>query len=300
MAGSKFALRRIPAVSMACILAFLFANIFPCRISGGEDGSEQSMKTTFKSSIQLLRNATLIIHYDGKKILVDPMLTAKGTLDARIGTEKNPTAELPMPVNEIVEGVDLVLVTHTHRDHFDSVASSNLNKSIRLIGQPADRGFFEKEGFINAEMIESSAVWNGITITRTEAQHGSGEVLKKMGKASGFVLQADDQPTVFILGDTIWTEDVKRDIQRFSPDWIVVNSGGAVFPGAESNLILMDENQTMAMLEHSGKAKVIAVHMDVLSHCLTSREMIRQKAKKHNINATKLIVPTDGDIIQIQ
>lgn len=173
-----------------------------------------------KPTIQLVRNATLLIEYSGKKMLLDPMLSSKGAIVSWAGIQKNPTVELKIPIEEIVKGVDLVIVTHTHEDDFDQPASKMLDKSIELIMQPADKDFFNKKGFVNATVLENQKVWNGITITRIEGQHGTGEVLAKMGKTSGFVLQAKKQPSVYIVGDAIWTEDVKKTIKKFKPDYI--------------------------------------------------------------------------------
>ena len=69
-------------------------------------------------TVQLVRNATLVINYAGKKILIDPMFSPKGAIDSWAGIEKNPTVELPMPVEDIIKEIDLVIVTHTHEDHF--------------------------------------------------------------------------------------------------------------------------------------------------------------------------------------
>ncbi|WP_228466028.1 MBL fold metallo-hydrolase [Chryseobacterium balustinum] len=172
------------------------------------------IKSDTKPTVQLIRNATLVIDYAGKKILVDPMLSPKGAIDSWAGIQKNPTVELTMPVEDIVRDVDLVIVTHTHEDHFDKPASSTLNKSVALIMQPADKEFFKKEGFMNATVVEDQKVWNGINIHRVEGKHGSGKVLEMMGKTSGFVLQAANQPTVYIVGDTIWNEDIKKILKN--------------------------------------------------------------------------------------
>ncbi|MFV5700692.1 MBL fold metallo-hydrolase [Flavobacterium sp. XS2P12] len=252
-----------------------------------------------KLTIQLVRNATLLIEYGGKKILLDPMLSPKGAIDSWAGIQKNPTVELKMPKEEIVKGVDLVIVTHTHEDHFDQPASKTLDKSIELIMQPADKDFFKKEGFVNATVLEDQKVWNGITISRIEGQHGTGEVLKKMGETSGFVLQAKNHPTVYIVGDAIWTEDVKKTIKKFKPDYIVVNSGGAVIKGYENTSILMEEAQTMTLIGESGKAKVIAVHMDALDHCFTTRASLKKKAAEVKIGIDKLLIPEDGEVITL-
>lgn len=252
-----------------------------------------------KPTLQLVRNATLLIEYGGKKILVDPMLSPKGAIESWAGIQTNPTVDLTLPINEIVEDVDLVLVTHVHADHFDEVASKILNKSIELINQPADKAFFKKEGFTNATSLDNNVLWNDISITRIEAQHGTGEVLKMMGKTSGFVLKAKNQPTVYIVGDAIWTDDIKKTIKKFNPDYIVVNSGGALIQGYENTPIIMDEAQTMALISESDKAKVIAVHMDALDHCRTTRTSLSQKAIESNIGTDKLIIPQDGEVIRL-
>lgn len=252
-------------------------------------------KSDTKPTVQLVRNANLVIDYAGKKILVDPMLSPKGAIDSWAGIQKNPTVELTMPVEEIVKDIDLVIVTHTHEDHFDKPASSTLNKSVELIMQPADKEFFKKEGFINATVVEGQKVWNGITINRVEGKHGSGKVLEMMGKTSGFVLQAKNQPTVYIVGDTIWNEDIKKDIEKFKPDYIIVNSGGALMKDFSDTPIIMNEVQTMALIAASGKAKVIAVHMDALDHCFTTRAILKKKASELKIGKDKLIIPEDGE-----
>lgn len=250
-----------------------------------------------KPSVQLIRNATLVIEYNGKKILVDPMFSPKGAIDSWAGIQKNPTVELKMPIEKIVKDVDLVIVSHSHEDHFDKFASQNLEKSIDLIIQPADKDFFKKENFTNATALEDNKVWNGINIHRIEGQHGTGEVLKMMGKTSGFILQTKNQPTVYIVGDAIWTEDIKRTIKKFKPDYIIVNSGGALIKGFENVPIIMDEAQTMALISESGKAKVIAVHMDALDHCRTTRSSLKEKAAELKIGTNKLMIPEDGEVI---
>lgn len=255
---------------------------------------------SINTSIQLIRNAALVINYADRKILVDPMLAPKDAYDSFTGKARNPMVDLPFPVAEIVKDTDLVLVTHTHRDHFDPAASQALDKSVKLINQPADDAFFKKENFINAETVEEHTIWNGISIYRTGGEHGSGDVLKLMGTVSGFVLKAEGQPTVYIVGDSIWMPLVAQSIEQFRPDYIVINSGGAIWPGYEATPILMEENQVMQLIKASGKAKIIAVHMEALDHCHTTRASLRQKANGLNIGADKLIIPADGETVHLR
>ncbi len=256
-----------------------------------------NLEKSATTSVQLVRNATLLVEYGGKKILVDPMLSPKGVMESWAGIEKNPTVDLVLPIHQIIEELDLVLVTHVHPDHFDDTAIKVLDKSIKVVNQPADKTFFEKHGFSNASVLDDDILWNTISITRIDAQHGSGEVLEMMGKTSGFVLKAENQPTVYIVGDAIWTDEVKSTIKKFNPDYIIVNSGGAFIQGFDATPIILDEAQTMDLIWHSGKAKVIAVHMEALDHCRTTRDSLKQRATDYKIGTDKLIIPQDGEKI---
>lgn len=252
-----------------------------------------------KSSIQLVRNATLILQYAGHKILVDPMLSPKGAIESWAGIAKNPTVEIQMPMRQITDSVELVLVSHTHADHFDDAANNILSKSIKIINQPADKSFFNSKGFINAETLENKMKWDNLNIERVNGQHGSGKVLEMMGKTSGFILSAKGEPTVYIMGDAIWTDKIKENIRRIKPDIIIVNSGGAQIKGFENLPIIMDEKQTMNLVSSSGSAKVIAVHMDALDHCRTTRLVLSAEAKKNNITKDKLVILRDTEIYNL-
>ena len=158
--------------------------------------------------IQLIRNATMKLTYAGQTILTDPMLSPKDAYDPFAGVARNPTIELPFTLEQILDRVDGVLVSHGHPDHFDSVASAALPKTIPVLCQPDDEQRITEDGFRMVIPIEAKNVWNGITISRTGGQHGSGKILEHMGNVSGFVLQADGEPTVYWVGDSIWCEYV--------------------------------------------------------------------------------------------
>ncbi|HSB75663.1 MAG TPA: MBL fold metallo-hydrolase, partial [Terriglobales bacterium] len=100
--------------------------------------------------LRLLRHATLIVEFAGRKLLVDPMLSAPGAMpaiDNSPNPRPNPLAPLPATVQELVQDLDAVLVTHTHRDHWDEAAAQQLPKNVPLLCQPEDEPKLRAQGF---------------------------------------------------------------------------------------------------------------------------------------------------------
>ena len=86
-------------------------------------------------NIQQVRNATIIVEYGGKIFLIDPMLGKKGCMPpfhfSRNQHLRNPLHELPFPVEEMLKGVDAVLLTHLHDDHIDEAANEISGRNFR-------------------------------------------------------------------------------------------------------------------------------------------------------------------------
>lgn len=247
--------------------------------------------------IQLIRNATMKMTYANRTILTDPMLSAKGELRSFAGISRNPTIELPCHVQEVIKGIDSVIITHDHPDHFDKAAGEIIPKETPVFCQPGDNIRITEEGFRNVIPIETSYMWEGITISRTGGKHGSGKILDRMGKVSGFVLQAGEEPTVYWVGDSIWCELVEESIEVFDPDVIITHSGGATIPGHEP--IIMDAEQTITTVNAAPQATVVAIHMESLDHCTVSREMLRHLAESAEIPPSRLVIPEDGETVSI-
>jgi L-ascorbate metabolism protein UlaG (beta-lactamase superfamily) len=239
--------------------------------------------------LQLVRHATLIIQFAGKRLLVDPMLSDVGAMPAIENSpnqKPNPLVPLPMSAKEVVRGIDAVLVTHTHRDHWDVAATELVPKDTIIFGQAADETKFHESGFTRFQTIYTSFKWERIEITRTGAQHGTGEIGKKMAPVSGFVLRTSKEPRLYIAGDTVWCPDVKDALKKHDPEVVVVNAGAAQF--LQGDPITMTADDVLRVTDAAAQADVIAVHMEAINHCVLTREQLRART------LDRVRIPADG------
>jgi L-ascorbate metabolism protein UlaG (beta-lactamase superfamily) len=248
--------------------------------------------------IQHIRHATSILNINGKRLLVDPILSSKGTITPIENVPNqswNPLVELPAPADTIVN-CDAVIVTHTHRDHFDDMATQLIPKHLPIICQPQDDLKIRDLGFLNVTPVNDSIEWNGIKVTRTEGKHGHGVIALKMAPVSGFVLSGNDFPRVYITGDTVWCTHVKKAIKKHSPDIIICNCGEAKFSCGKA--ITMNCNDILELCKNAPNAKIIAVHMEAWNHCRLSRKSLSDFATKEGIDK-QVIIPFDGELIKL-
>jgi L-ascorbate metabolism protein UlaG (beta-lactamase superfamily) len=247
--------------------------------------------------LQLIRNATMRLRYNGRLLLLDPFLSPKHAIRSFAGISPNPTVDLPLTPAEVVADVETVVVSHLHSDHFDEVAQNLLPKDLPLFCQPGDEKTIEEKGFTAVLPISNSITWQGITISRTPAQHGTGQWAERMGNVSGFIFRAKGEPTIYWTGDTILYEPVTETIKMEKPDILITHSGGAHF--GDNSIIVMDIAQTIAVCEAAPAATVIAIHLEALDHCPTTRAALRQTADRHHIPAHRLLLPADGETLSL-
>lgn len=249
--------------------------------------------------IQFYRHATHAILYKNQRLLIDPMFSPAGTLAPvanAANDHRNPLVNLPVPPSAILERIDAVFVSHTHRDHFDDESVRLLPKEVPLFCQPIDKEKIVNQGFRNVNSIDTETSWQGIHVHRTTGQHGRGEVGTKMGQVSGFALSAPNEPTVYIAGDTIWCAEVKKALNEHRPDVIVLFAGAAQF--LTGGAITMDTSDIAEVAAHAPKAQIVVLHLEAWNHCLLSRKDL-QKFLETNRLANRVCIPKDGERLRL-
>ena len=251
--------------------------------------------------IHFIRHATFAFEVGGLRVLVDPMLGEAGVSPAVPNTPNqrpNPLVGLPFgdeALFDFIENTDAVLVTHTHNDHWDGRSREIIAKDTLVLCQPEDEARISGAGFANVSAVDPGLAWKGLRFFRTGGRHGTGEIGAQMAPVSGFVVQAGDSPSLYVAGDTIWCEPVEEALQAHRPDIIVVNAGAAQF--LEGDPITMTAEDVARVCRAAPEARVIAVHMEVINHCLLTRAELTEALAEQGL-AGRVEIPADGENLE--
>jgi L-ascorbate metabolism protein UlaG (beta-lactamase superfamily) len=252
--------------------------------------------------IQQIRNATLVIGYAGKRLLVDPLLAGQGAYPGFAGTANshlaNPLVGLPVPLSELLD-VDAVVVTHLHADHWDEAARRLVPRGLPVFVQnEADAAALRADGFEDVRLFGDGAMFEGISMHRTAGQHGSDKVMTvigdRMGEVSGVVFSHPLEPTLYVAGDTVWNRHVEDALARYRPDTVVLNCGDAQVPGLGA--IIMDQHDIAKVAQAAPDAAIVASHLEAVNHCVLSRAALRGFLDEQGLRE-RVLVPDDGETL---
>ncbi|MDR3276392.1 MAG: MBL fold metallo-hydrolase [Treponema sp.] len=239
-----------------------------------------------------IRHATCIVELAGLKFLVDPILYKKNTLAPVKGgiDQNNPLVDIS--VNEaVLNNIDIIVLTHLHRDHFDPEIINFFGKDKPVVCCHDYKEKLSELGFSNLHLVKDKIEIQNIEIILTKGKHGSGVTGLSMGKSYGFILKPNNNEIVYLTGDTIWCKGIESSIEDYKPAYIIGFAGGAMIKNTH---ITLNENDIKKIIEKDPSVKIILNHMDAWNHCLLTRKKLKEIIQNNNV-----YIPDDGETIII-
>ncbi|WP_370476584.1 MBL fold metallo-hydrolase [Tamlana flava] len=256
--------------------------------------------------IHHIRNATFIIETKEFKLLIDPMLGKKGSIPTftffRYKAKRNPTVDLPDNIKQALKGITHCLITHCRKGHLDHLDKDGIqflrNTGIPVICHITDKKHLENKGI---NVLKCLGFWKTfklpegkMEISTIPALHGRGWITAFMANGLGYFIKFENEPSIYISGDTVLTEDVRKAMKSFRPDITVVASGMARLDLGKHILMQLDE---IVQFVKMSPEKVICNHMEALNHCPLTRSELKEQLINSGVNE-KIWIPKDGETLE--
>ena len=228
------------------------------------------MSTT---TLTYIGGPTAVLEYAGKRFITDPTFDAPGTYAEPGSTTLVKTAG-PGIAREQVGPIDVVLLSHhSHKDNLDYEGLELIATGIPTLSTRDAASDLFGGSVIGLDSWETYE-FDGVTVTSVPALHGPPGSERHVGEVTGFVLEAEGEPTVYVSGDNASLPLVEQIAGRFPEVEIAVLFAGAGrVPRIDGNLTLTSSDAVRAA-ELLGARAVVGVHTEDWEHFTETRDQL--------------------------
>jgi L-ascorbate metabolism protein UlaG (beta-lactamase superfamily) len=167
----------------------------------GPEDARGHESSDFQNRVTFLGHATVLLELDGLRLLTDPVLRQfVGPLWRRT----------PRPHLSPLSGLNVVLISHLHLDHYDPLSLRLLDKEALIVGPRGSGRSLLRRGFADVhELAPGESLSLGrVQITATEARHPRGRhpipranhPLMQGPDSVGYVISGSQE--IYFAGDT--------------------------------------------------------------------------------------------------
>jgi L-ascorbate metabolism protein UlaG (beta-lactamase superfamily) len=164
-------------------------------------------------AITFVGHATVMITTPGSRVLVDPLLE-----NTMYGVRRAKAAGIAA---QDVADVDLVLVTHAHRDHLSRPTLARLPGSTPVVVPPHCQRLVRRVGLMKVEELEPGHGyrWSDVEVTAVPVRHSASRGFGDSARrgACGYVVRTP-RHSIYVAGDTGYFSGFVEIGRRFRPD----------------------------------------------------------------------------------
>lgn len=237
-------------------------------------------------------HSTFLLIIDGKKILLDPMLSEKPSPISLLGTSRF-SNELPIS-SEKLPFIDIVVLSHDHYDHLDYESILKLkNKVGQFITPLGLANHLVKWGVDKNRIIElnwwENIEYENIKLTCTPARHFSGRSIfdRQTSLWCSWAIEGKNEK-LFFSGDGGYDAHFKEIGEKLGPFDIALMECGQ-YNTNWKHMHMMPEETAQASIDLKSKL-VLPIHWGGFSlafhHWTEPIERLLGKAKELNLSVT--------------
>ena len=187
---------------------------------------EKGLRITF------INHSTVLIQWEGKNILTDPIYSKRASPFRYMGPKRLHAPGIPF---EQLPHIDIVLLSHNHYDHMDLPTLEALRDRFNplIITGLGNRAYLKKHHFLN---VRELAWWEtykkgSLEFTFTPAEHFSARWPWDRNKTlwGGFFLRGETQ-SIYFAGDTGYGQFFKKIAEKLGPPDLALLPIGAFKP----------------------------------------------------------------------
>lgn len=246
-------------------------------------------------------HSSYYMHIDGKRILVDPVLSGYAS-PVSFSTKAFSGTDVYKP--EDFPSIDFLFITHDHFDHLDYKAVTALRPKVaRVITTLGTGAHLLRWGYKPAQVTETdwyerTDLGDGFIVNTVPGRHFSGRTFKR-GQAlwAAFVLATPNR-NIFIGGDSGYDSHFKAIGDKFGPFDLAMLENGQ-YNAYWAHIHMMPEEVVQAAIDL--KAKVLfPVHWGKFSLSLHDwDEPIRRVTREAILKGQPMIHPQIGEVVRL-
>lgn len=250
-------------------------------------------RTRHRLRVRYVGGPTALLEVGGLRLLTDPTFDPPG--DHPVGTRVLVKTSGPAVPPEALGPVDAVLLSHDqHPDNLDTLGRAYAATAPLVLStaSASDRLGGPVQALPNWERTELPRPDGGVLrVTGVPAQHGPDGSEPLVGEVTGFVLEADDLPRIYVSGDNASLRVVEAIAERFGAMDVAILFAGAartaLLPGADLTLGSDGAAQAAAILHARA---VVPLHFEGWTHFTQGRDTLRPAFERAGL-AERLHLP---------